>query len=193
MLDFFNANSLCSISHAKHANMYLKETVEKNTLTWHHKLVTPNGWAVQNYVLLSIGGGDGGYTLHHIVHKEVWMWCKNFLFTNNNNYIYINFFFIQNLRVNWCCLENRRVHCRYSKCSFKAWKLWILKDTCSCQSYDVIDQFFLFCKQIKFFWLSVISLVVHLAVCCQGVLFWILRWNEHGLLDNLVFYLKGTI
>lgn len=33
MLDFFNANSLCGISHAKHANMYLKETVEKNTLT----------------------------------------------------------------------------------------------------------------------------------------------------------------
>lgn len=174
--------------------MYLKETVEENTLTWHHKLVTPNGWAVQNYVLLSIGGGDGGYTLHHIVHKEVWMWCKNFLFTNNNNYIYINFFFMQNLRVNWCCLENRQVPCRYSKCSVKAWKLWMLKDTCSCQSYAVIiEQLSLFCKQIKFFWLSVISLVVHLAVCYRGVLFWILRWSEHGLLDNLVFYLKGTI
>ena len=82
MLDFFNPNSLCGISHAKHANMYLKETVEKNTLTWHHKLVTPNGWAVQNYVLLSIVGGDGGYTLHHIVHKEVWIEWKNFFFTN---------------------------------------------------------------------------------------------------------------
>ena len=109
------------------------------------------------------------------------------------NYIYINFFYIQNLRVNWCCLENRQRLCRYSKCSVKAWKLWMLKDTCSCQSYAVIEQLSLFCKQIKFFWLTVISLVVHLAVCCQGVLFWILRWNEHGLLDNLVFYLKGTI
>ena len=140
-------------------------------------------------------GWGWGYTLHHIVHKEVWMWCKNFLFTNNNNYIYINFFLIQNLRVNWCCLENRQRLCRYSKCSVKAWKLWMLKDTCSCQSYAVIiiEQLSLFCKQIKFFWLSVISLVVHLAVCYRGVLFWILRWNEHGLLDNLVFYLKGTI
>lgn len=31
------------------------------------------------------------------------------------NYIYINFFYIQNLRVNWCCLENRQRFCRYSK------------------------------------------------------------------------------
>lgn len=107
--------------------------------------------------------------------------------------MYINFFFIQNLRVNRCCHENRQMLCRYSKCSVKAWKLWMLKDTCSCQSYAAIDPFSLFCEQIKFFWLSVISLVVHLAVCYRGVLFWILRWNEHGLLDNLVFYLKGTI
>lgn len=108
MLGFFHANSLYVAYHMLNMpTLYLKETVEKNTLTWHHKLVTPNGWAVQNYVLLSIGGGNGGYTLHHIVHKEVWMWCKNFLFTKNNNYIYINFFLTQNLRVNWCCLENR--------------------------------------------------------------------------------------
>ena len=171
--------------------MYLKETVEKNTLTWHHKLVTPNGWAVQNYVLLSIGGGDGDIPCITLYTKKYGYSVK--ISSLLTNYIYINFFYIQNLRVNRCCLENGQMLCRYPKCSVKAWKLWMLKDTCSCQSYAVIEQLSLFCKQIKFFWLRVISLVVHLAVCYRGVLFWILRWNEHGLLDNLVFYLKGTI
>ena len=171
--------------------MYLKETVEKNTLTWHHKLVTPNGWAVQNYVLLSIVGGDGDIPCITLYTKKYGYSVK--ISSLLTNYIYINFFYIQNLRVNWCCLENRQRFCRYSKCNVKAWKLWMLKDTRSCQSYAVTDPFSLFCKQIKFFWLSVISLVVHLAVCYRGVLFWILRWNEHGLLDNLVFYLKGAI
>ena len=38
------------------------------------------------------------------------------------NYIYINFFYIQNLRVKQCCLENRQMLCRYPKCSVKALK-----------------------------------------------------------------------
>ena len=113
MLDFFNANSLCGISHAKHANMYLKETVEKNTLTWHHKLVTPNGWAVQNYVLLSIVGGDGDIPCITLYTKKYGYSVK--ISSLLTNYIYINFFYIQNLRVNWCCLENRQRFCRYSK------------------------------------------------------------------------------
>lgn len=113
MLDFFHANSLYVAYHMLNMPTCTSRKQWKRTLTWHHKLVTPNGWAVQNYVLLSIVGGDGDIPCITLYTKKYGYSVK--ISSLLTNYIYINFFYIQNLRVNWCCLENRQRFCRYSK------------------------------------------------------------------------------
>ena len=145
---------VCGISHAKHTDMIPQGNNGKGTLS--HDITSLSHQMAEQFKImfcfpLRVGMGD--IPCIKLYTKKYSVKISSLL--TIIYYIYINLFFIQNLRVNWCCLENKQMLCRYSKCSVKAWKLWMLKDTRSCQSYDVIDPFSLFCEQIKLFdWVS---------------------------------------